>query len=100
MDAALEKGAQISCITSGGSVAERARREHRLDLCPYPRRQPATFLSRLFAHAALFILHKKGLIGGAFVAQLRASIDRMRMEEAAIKSEAQEVTDFFSANCR
>ncbi|HRU61316.1 MAG: bifunctional phosphoglucose/phosphomannose isomerase [Bacteroidia bacterium] len=93
MDVALEKGAQISCITSGGSVAERAR-EHRLDLVLIPGGNPPRSCLGYSLTQLFFILHKKGLIGGAFVAQLRASIDRMRMEEAAIKSEAQEVTDF------
>lgn len=93
MEAALKSKAKIVCITSGGKIAEMAKKnKYGLILIPGgspPRAALAYSLTQLF-----FILKKLQLVKTDFEKQLRNSADLLDAEEKKIRTEATMITDF------
>jgi len=92
MEAAIEKGATIVCITSGGKISEMAKSNgHDLILIPGgnpPRACLGYSLVQLFAVLKHFKLTKTD-----FLKQFTASAEMMEKNKAEILKEAQRITD-------
>lgn len=95
MKAALKAKANIVCVTSGGKIAEMAKKNKcNLILIPGgspPRSALAYSLTQLF-----FILKKLKLVKTDFEKQLRNAADLLDAEEKKIRAEAAEVADFIN----
>jgi len=90
MEAAMAKGAKITCITSGGKVAEKAR-EAGLDLITIPGGMPPRSCLGYSFTQLLYILHFHDLIDAGFREDLRQAIDLLDREQDEIRRIASEV---------
>jgi glucose/mannose-6-phosphate isomerase len=86
-EAALKAKAMIVCVTSGGAVAEMARKNN-CDLILIPGGMPPRACLGYSLTQLFYILHKANLIGPAFIARLQQAIERITAEEKTIRSEA------------
>lgn len=87
---ALEKKAQIVCITSGGKVAEIAK-SNNLDLIIVPGGNPPRTCLGYSVTQLLKVLHFNQFISIDFVSLLNKSIELMNTLHADITKEAQEI---------
>ncbi|OWY19607.1 bifunctional phosphoglucose/phosphomannose isomerase [Sphingobacteriales bacterium UPWRP_1] len=84
---AIERGAKIVCITTGG-VMKQIARENGLDLIQLPSgRPPRASLGFSFIQQ-FFILHHFGFITNDFIEQTEAAIALLNAEQDAIKTQA------------
>lgn len=92
LEAAEKKGAEIACITSGGTLEEIAKAKgynHIVIPGGHPPRAAFGFaFPQLFA-----ILNKYGLIGNDFISQVEKAITRMDGNEKAIQEEAKKLAE-------
>lgn len=93
MEAALKKKAKIVCVTSGGKIAEMAT-AHKLDIIIIPGGMPPRSCLGYSLTQLFYVLLGLKLIDDSFKPQLRASLNRMENEAAAIQSEAMQLTEF------
>src|ERR1035437_3115020 len=92
MNTALKRKAKIVCITSGGKVAEIARKR-KLDMIIVPGgNSPRACLGFSLAQQ-FFILAFHKIISSKFKAQLKSSIELIENEEQSIISEANRVAE-------
>ncbi len=88
LEKAALRNAKISCITSGGKMADFAR-EKGYDLIILPKGpSPRACLGYSFIQQ-LFILHAHGLISDAFVNQITQAADDLAANETSIKASAE-----------
>lgn len=92
MNLALKRKAKVVCVTSGGKVAEIARKKS-LDLILIPGGNPPRACLGYSFTQLLFILHYYKVISGKFKSQLKASVDLIEKEKKNIITEAQTVSD-------
>lgn len=82
---AIEKGAKIVCITTGGAMQQIAQK-HGLDLIQLPSgRPPRASLGYSFIQQ-FFILNHFGFINNNFIEQVEAAIALLKSEQEAIKT--------------
>lgn len=87
MHAALEKGARVCCITSGGKIATIAK-EKGLDLIIIPGGMPPRACLGFSFVQLLFILEKYGISGPDFIDDLENCISLLENNLATIQAEA------------
>lgn len=90
LEAAIDKGAKITCITSGGKVSDRAR-EAGLDLITIPGGMPPRSCLGYSFTQLLYVLHFHGLIDGGFREDLHHAIELLDSEQEEIRSIARNV---------
>lgn len=92
MSMAIKRKAKMVCVTSGGKVAEIARKK-KLDMIIIPGgNPPRACLGYSFAQL-LFILGFHRIIGRKFKSQMKSSVELIEAEKQNIISEAQSVTE-------
>ena len=92
---ALEKGARVVCITSGGRMAEEAEQRGLTPVrVPGGTDCPRASVGYSFT-ALLFVLKSFGLISDAFEAELEKSIRRIESEDEDIRTEAKNIAYHF-----
>ncbi|MBI4932160.1 MAG: bifunctional phosphoglucose/phosphomannose isomerase [Bacteroidetes bacterium] len=89
---ALKRKAKIICITSGGKVAEIAKKK-KLDLILIPGGNPPRACLGYSLTQQFFILSHFGIISNKFKAQLKSAIELIETEKANIISEAKQVAE-------
>ncbi len=87
MDSGLERGAKVVCVTSGGTIAERAR-THNLDHILIPGGMPPRACLAYSFTQLFFVLHGFNLIDKAFRSDIEASITLLDHEEEHVCAEA------------
>lgn len=87
MDIALERGARVVCVSSGGKVIEIAK-ERGLDHIVIPSGMPPRACLAYSFTQLFYVLNGFGLIGSGFKEDLEASIHLLDHEEEHICSEA------------
>lgn len=92
MHSAMEKGAKIVCITSGGKVAEIAR-EKGLDLIIVPSGHPPRTCLGYSLVQLLNIFHVFGLVKENLLGQVLESADHLKSEKDAIQKHAREIAN-------
>jgi glucose/mannose-6-phosphate isomerase len=87
MNAALDRGAEVVCITSGGLVLKTAKTRGLNHYQVPPGNPPRSMLgfSLVYLH---FIMYREGLIGNDFIARFKAAIDLIRNKRVDIEDEA------------
>jgi glucose/mannose-6-phosphate isomerase len=85
---AMNSGAHIVCITSGGKVAELAQ-QHKLDLILIPGGMPPRSCLGYSLTQLTFIFVKHGLLPANATGQLEASVKLLNDEQASIRKEAE-----------
>jgi len=95
MQQALKARATVVCITSGGKVAEIARKK-KLDCILLPAGMPPRSCLGYSTVQVLFILEHYGLIKRDFVRNIKASIKMLRMDEKAIQKKGSALADKLS----
>ena len=89
---AIERDAQIVCVSSGGKAIELAK-EKGYEFIEVPGgNPPRTCLGYSFVQQ-LFILNKKGLIGDSFIKSIQESIQWIETNKDDIKIEAQRISE-------
>lgn len=84
---AVERGAKIVCITTGG-VMQQIAQKHNLDLIQLPAgRPPRASLGYSFVQQ-FFILHHFGFMGNGFIAEVEEAVKLLATEQVNIKAEA------------
>lgn len=84
---ALKAGAEIVCVSSGGTLVELAK-EHGLNYIIVPGGNPPRSMLAYSLVQQLFILNAYGLISKVFEHDLHTSIEQLDNEEQAIRTEA------------
>jgi len=92
MEVGLKKGAEIACITSGGKVLEMAK-EHDLNHIVIPSGIPPRGSFGINSPQLLFHLHRYGLIGDGFIAEVEKSIALLNDNDAAIRAEGKAIAE-------
>ncbi len=92
MNLAFKKKAKVVCITSGGKVAEIARKK-KLDLITIPGGNPPRACLGYSFTQLLYILGFNEIISNKFKAQLKSAIELIEAEKQTIISEAKDVTE-------
>ncbi len=92
MELAIKRKAKIVCVTSGGKVAEIARKK-KLDLIIIPGGNPPRSCLGYSFTQLLFILGFFKVISNKFKGQLATSVELIEKEKQNIISEAQAVTE-------
>lgn len=92
MNLAIKRKARVVCITSGGKVAEIARKK-KLDLILIPGGNPPRACLGYSLVQQFFVLGHFKLISGKFKSQLKAAIELIDKEENNIIEEANCVAD-------
>ncbi|MBI4947281.1 MAG: bifunctional phosphoglucose/phosphomannose isomerase [Bacteroidetes bacterium] len=92
LNLALKRKAKIVCITSGGKVAEIAKKK-KLDVILIPGGNPPRACLGYSLTQLFFILGFHKIITNKFKAQLKSSIELIEAEKQCIISEANEVAD-------
>lgn len=92
MSLAIKRKAKIVCVTSGGKVAEIARKK-KLDVIIIPGGNPPRSCLGYSFTQLLFILGFFKIIGSKFKGQLSASVELIEKEKKNIISEAHSVTE-------
>jgi glucose/mannose-6-phosphate isomerase len=95
LNQALKRKAKIVCITSGGKVAEIAKRK-KLDLILVPGGMPPRSCLGYSLTQLFFILHFHKIISGKFKTQLKNSIQLLFTEKENIISEAKSIAQKIS----
>ena len=90
LELAMEKGAEIACITSGGKLLELAMEKGYNHIVLPTERSPRAMLTYSLIQQ-FFLLFNYGLIDAQFKKELQNSILLLQENEAAIKSFAKEV---------
>ena len=88
---ALEKGAKVVCITSGGKIAAIAK-EKGLDLILVPGGMPPRACLGYSLTQLLFILNAFGITSFDFLGQLEKSVKMLGAEQSSIMAQAKEIT--------
>ena len=84
---ALKAGAEIVCVTSGGTLLELAK-EHGLNYIIVPGGNPPRSMLAYSLLQQFYVLKAYGLISGVFEMDVKAAIELLDSEEEAIKTEA------------
>lgn len=92
MHVALEKKAQVCCITSGGKVVELAR-DRKLNHIIIPGGMPPRAAFGYSFTQLFFVLNHYGIIGGGYKEEIEKGIHLLEKEEKAIQQEAKEIAD-------
>lgn len=92
MESALNKNAEVACITSGGKALSLSQ-EHGLNHIIIPGGNPPRACLGYSLTQQFYLLHKYGLISGEFESQLENAIVLIENEREAIHQKAKEVTD-------
>ncbi|MBL7923334.1 MAG: bifunctional phosphoglucose/phosphomannose isomerase [Bacteroidia bacterium] len=92
MDAALAKGAKITCVSSGGKIAALAK-EKGLDLVSIPGGMPPRACFGYSFTQLPYILQFHGLIGDGFRQDLNDTISLLDQEEQHIQKEARSIAE-------
>ncbi|MBK7764164.1 MAG: bifunctional phosphoglucose/phosphomannose isomerase [Bacteroidetes bacterium] len=90
--AAQKAKAQIVCITSGGALADFARK-HKLNLIEIPAGMPPRSCLGYSLVQLLFVLKKAGLLKTAVEAEIQSAIDRIQKDKGLIKRQAKTLAD-------
>ncbi|MBK6905384.1 MAG: bifunctional phosphoglucose/phosphomannose isomerase [Saprospirales bacterium] len=91
---ALQKGARVIAITSGGTLAEMAR-EHSWDAVFLPKGQPAPRACLGYSMVAqLSVLHKLGLTGTAELDAIAAAADMLESMQEELREKAEQLAGF------
>lgn len=95
LDSALQRGAHINCISSGGRILDIARQKG-LNAVQIPNEAPCprAFLGYSFVQI-LYVLHHHGLIDKSFEQQLQASVKRLDESLPEIQQEAKALAALF-----
>ncbi len=93
MEAALKAQAKIVCITSGGKIAELAKKNN-CDMISIPGGMPPRSCLGYSLTQLFFILNKLRLIDDSFKSEMKRAIDLIVNEESFIKKEAAAIADF------
>ncbi len=93
LEFAIKKNAKITCITSGGKLAEIAKTKN-FDLVMIPSGKPPRACLGYSLVQLFYVLNGYGIIGADFKKQLTASVALLEKEKSNIISEAAVVTDF------
>lgn len=95
LEKALEKNAQVVCITSGGRIAKEAEQQG-LGLVRLPGGTDCPRASVGYSFTALlFVLKAFGLISDAFEVALEKGIDRIESEDEQIRTKAKDIASHF-----
>lgn len=92
LDAALAKGAKITCVTSGGKIAAIAK-EKGLDMITIPGGMPPRACFGYSFTQIPFILQFHGLINDSFRQDLKECISLLDKEEEAVKIAARNIAE-------
>jgi len=92
LNLALKRKAKIVCITSGGKIAEIARKK-KLDLILIPGGNPPRACLGYSLTQLFFILSHFNIISNKFKSQLKSSIELIETEKQNIISEAKSVAE-------
>jgi len=92
LNLALKRKAKIVCVTSGGKIAEIARKK-KLDLITIPGGNPPRACLGYSLTQQFFILSHFGIIGNKFKTQLKSAIELIEKEKQDIISEAKQVAE-------
>lgn len=90
LNLALKRKARIVCVTSGGKIAEIAKKK-KLDLILIPGGNPPRACLGYSLTQLFFILSHYGIIGNKFRALLRSSVELIEREKENIIAEAKQV---------
>lgn len=90
---AVRKKARVVCITSGGEVAEIAKKK-KLELILIPGGNPPRACLAYSLTQLLFILNAKGVIGASFKRDLLNSVTLIQNEQLDISKEAQQLASY------
>ena len=93
-EAALKAKAVVVCVTSGGAIAEMARKNN-CDLILIPGGLPPRACLGYSLTQLFYILQKARLIGSSFRKQLDLAIEQITSESEAIKAEAMKLAESF-----
>lgn len=93
MEAALKAEAKIVCITSGGKIAEMAKKNN-CDVIAIPGGMPPRSCLGYSLTQLFFVLNRLKLIGDTFRNQLENAIELIVKEESSMKKEAMVIADF------
>jgi glucose/mannose-6-phosphate isomerase len=93
LELAINKNAKITCITSGGKLAEIAKTKN-FDLVMIPSGNPPRACLGYSLVQLFYVLNGYGILGADFKKQLAASVALLEKEKSNIISEAAVVTDF------
>ncbi len=92
MGLAIKRNAKIVCVTSGGKVADLAKKK-KLDVISIPGGNPPRACLGYSLTQLFVILSFHKIIGNKYKAQIKAAIDLIEKEKEHIISEAKAVTD-------
>ena len=92
LEDALNKGAEVACITSGGRVLEICR-EKDLNHIVIPGGNPPRTMLAYSLTQQFYLLMNYGIIGNGFEAGLEAAVERLSRDKDEIKSDAQDLTE-------
>jgi glucose/mannose-6-phosphate isomerase len=90
LEIAREKGAEIACITSGGTLLKIAKEKEYNHIVLPTEKSPRAMLSYSLIQQ-LFMLYNYGLIDAQFKKELHSSVLLLQENEADIKSSAKEL---------
>ncbi len=90
MQTALERGAKIVCVTSGGKIGAMAK-ENGCDVVSIPGGLPPRACFGYSATQLFYVLEANGLIGNSHRADLRAAADLLDKEEENTKAESYKI---------
>lgn len=93
MEEAIKRKAKIVCITSGGRISEIAKENH-YDLILIPPGMPPRSCLGYSLTQLLYVLYNFRLIKADFKSQLQSAIELITREEASIRKEAIDITNF------
>jgi len=92
MEIALEKGAEVACISAGGKVVELAK-EKGLNFIQIPTGIPPRGSFGLNSPQLFYVLQQYGLIDGSFEKEILDAADSIDKHEEAIKKEARVIAE-------
>ena len=90
MQAAMDKGCMIACISSGGIISEIARK-HGFNLITIPGGMPPRSCLGFSFVQLLFVLQHYGLIGRELLSDLQPSINLLEMENENLVRKSHEI---------
>lgn len=90
MQAAMDRGAQIACISSGGVISETAR-QHSLNLITIPGGMPPRSCLGYSFVQLLFMLHHYGLTGRELLDDLAPAIALLEKESDGLMQKSREI---------
>jgi glucose/mannose-6-phosphate isomerase len=90
MEQAIAKNAHVVCVTSGGKIAELAKK-HKLDCILIPGGMPPRACLGYSLTQLIFIFAKHKLIAESAISELENSISLLKNEQASIRKEAEQL---------